>query len=61
MRDKNKKIKHNSLSGINSIYQKDNPFLVLSELNFPFIINLSNKNKTHLIHHTIINPAKRRL
>ena len=37
------------------------PFVVLSELNFPFIINLSNKNKTHLIHHTIINPAKRRL
>ena len=36
------------------------PFLVLSELNFPFIINLNITHKDHLYHHSIISSAKRR-
>lgn len=36
------------------------PFLVLSELNFPFIINLNNKHNAHLYHHLIISSTKRR-
>lgn len=35
------------------------PFLVLSELNFPFILNLNEKQKSHLRAHLILNSVKR--
>ena len=47
----------------NSIYQlnqMDIPFIVLSELNFPFIVNLNKKYKDHLNHHFILTSVKRR-
>jgi len=62
MHSKRKKITqpNNKLPKVNRYVQMDSPFLVLSELNFPFIINLNNLYKDHLSHHSIISFAKRR-
>ena len=47
-------------NSISQLKQMDIPFIVLSELNFPFIVNLNKKYKDHLNHHFILTSVKRR-